>query len=445
MTVKDYGEGLSSPDRSRRLAAVRAAGEAAARGEIEAATGGEVNNHIHTTYSFSPYSPSHAAFMAWTSGLAAAGSIDHDSISAAEEMTQACAALGIGSTVGTELRVNFSGTPLEGRKFNNPDTENNAYIVIHGVPHQKIGEVKKFLEPINRARNLRNRKEVETLNMLLAGTGVEVLDFDRDVVSLSQARDGGSITERHILYALCAKILEKTRKGAVLVEFVEQNLGLGLTEKLRSLLLDESNPHYIYDLLGVLKGGFVPRFFIQPDETECVSVFEAVDFANSIGAIPAYSYLGDVEESPTGDKKAERFEDAFLEDLFPLVKEIGFKAVAYMPPRNTPEQLARVKNLCGRYDFMEISGVDINSSRQSFNCPELLFPEYAHLIDNTWALIAHEHLASRDIRYALFSPDNPLSGKTLSERIRRYSRVGRETDWHHPESIFEKIEFLEGK
>lgn len=443
--MKDFLVGLSSPDRSRRLAAVRAAGEAAARGEIKVATGREVNNHIHTTYSFSPYSPSHAAFMAWTAGLAAAGSIDHDSISAAEEMTRACAALGIGSTVGAELRVNFSGTPLAGRKINNPDTENNAYIVIHGVPHQKINEVKKFLEPINQARNLRNRKEVETLNTLLAGTGVETLDFERDVVSLSQAHNGGSITERHILYALCVKLLERAGKGAALIEFGERNLGLGLTEKLRSLLLDESNPHYIYDLLGVLKGSFVPRFFIQPDDTECVPVSEAVDFANAIGAVSAYSYLGDVDESPTGDKKAERFEDAFLDELFPLIKETGFKGVAYMPPRNTPEQLARIKALCTRYDFMEISGVDINSSRQSFNCPELLLPEYSHLIDNTWALIAHEHLASGDIRYALFSPDNPLARRSLSERIRLYSRVGRETDWHHPETVFEKAGLLEGK
>lgn len=28
-----------------------------------------VNNHIHTTYSFSPYNPAKAVYMAWKNGL----------------------------------------------------------------------------------------------------------------------------------------------------------------------------------------------------------------------------------------------------------------------------------------------------------------------------------------------------------------------------------------
>ena len=45
--------------------------------------GGHVNNHIHTNYSFSPYSPSKAIWMAFKSGLSTAGIMDHDSISGA--------------------------------------------------------------------------------------------------------------------------------------------------------------------------------------------------------------------------------------------------------------------------------------------------------------------------------------------------------------------------
>ncbi|MEN6477462.1 MAG: hypothetical protein ABFC75_05695, partial [Rectinema sp.] len=59
-------------------------------------SGGESNNHIHTCYSFSPYTPAAAALKARESGLEAAGSVDHDSIAAAAEMREACAILGIG-------------------------------------------------------------------------------------------------------------------------------------------------------------------------------------------------------------------------------------------------------------------------------------------------------------------------------------------------------------
>jgi len=47
----------------------------------------ESNNHIHTCYSFSPYTPTHAALLARRAGLRVVGSVDHASIAAAPEMT----------------------------------------------------------------------------------------------------------------------------------------------------------------------------------------------------------------------------------------------------------------------------------------------------------------------------------------------------------------------
>ena len=285
----------------------------------------EVNNHIHTTFSFSPYSPTKAAFMARAAGLKAAGSVDHDSIGAAKEMVEACRAFGIGSTVGCELRVNFDGTFLEDKKLNNPDMVNSGYIVIHGVPHDKIDQTAEWLKPINEERNRRNRLQVAKLNSVLPAGLLDPLDFDRDVYTISEAANGGGITERHILYALALKIIKTFGRGRALTDFVRNRLDIDLAAKVEGFLNDETNPHYAYDLLGILKGNLVPRFFITPNQTECPNASVVVDYANSIGAIPAYSYLGDVAESPTGDKKAEKFEDDFLDELFPLIKEIGFQ------------------------------------------------------------------------------------------------------------------------
>jgi hypothetical protein len=160
-----------------------------------------------------------------------------------------------------------------------------------------------------------------------------------------------------------------------------------------------------------------------------------VAFANEIGAIPAYAYLGDVAESPTGDKKAEKFEDDFLDELVPELKAIGFKAITYMPPRNTREQLARLRNFCQQNELMEISGVDINSSRQSFNCPILLEPEFRHLVDAAWALVAHEKLASKHPEYALFHPENPWKSEAIEQRIVRYAKWGKALHPAHPEDL----------
>jgi hypothetical protein len=84
---------------------------------------------------------------------------------------------------------------------------------------------------------------------------------------------------------------------------------------------------------------------------------------------------------------------------------------------------------------MEISGVDINSSRQSFNCPEIVEPEFRHLIDATWALIAHEKLSSVDPAFSFFRRGTDrLHAGTLQDRIERYSEIGRAIDPAHPEN-----------
>nr|MDA3811191.1 PHP domain-containing protein [Spirochaetaceae bacterium] len=377
----------------------------------------EVNNHVHTSYSFSPYTPSGAAFYAWKSGLNAVGIMDHDSISGAEEILEACKILKIGSTAGFEVRVNMNGTSMEGKKLNNPDSKNIAYMAVHGVPQTKYREVENFLAPLSTERNKRNRKEVEILNNLIRKFPIDQIDFDRDVYEQSNASKKGSITERHILYALSRKITDKFGMGKGTVNFLENRMGLNLADKVKGFLLDETNPHYLYDLLGVFKSNYLDKFFIQPTTEECINVRDVVSFANSIGAIPAYAYLGDITNSATGDKKAEKFEDDFIEPLFEELKRIGYKAITYMPPRNTKEQLKKVQVLCKKLGFMEISGVDINSSRQTFNCPEVLDPDFSHLIDSTWALIAHEKLTAENQKYSLFSDDNELSYLSLFIRL----------------------------
>ncbi len=389
---------------------------------------GEVNNHIHTNFSFSPYSPAMAAYKAYKAGLAAIGIIDHDSVSGCKEFLKACGIIGIGSTVGFEIRVNVLNTAVEGRKINNPDSSNIIYIAIHGIPYREISRTNNFLKIIRTERNKRNVQMLNKLNSVIAKTGLKQIDFKRDVYDMSMARYGGSITERHILYALAKNIIKRTAKGIILIKFLSDYLEIDINNTAKKFLEDENNPYYEYDLLGALKASFIHKIFIQPDFSECISVYKAVNFANSINAIPAYAYLGDVKDSPTGDKKAQKFEDDFLEELMPELKKIGFKAITYMPPRNSMEQLRRIKILCKEFNFMEISGVDINSARQSFNCPEIKNPEFSNLIDSTWALIAHEKLSSYKGKYALFNSHNPFKDKPLEQRIKIYSELGKKIE-----------------
>lgn len=56
------------------------------------------SNHIHTFYSFSPYSPTAAVWFAREAGLQTAGIMDHDSIAGGMEFRRAGQLAGLGVT-----------------------------------------------------------------------------------------------------------------------------------------------------------------------------------------------------------------------------------------------------------------------------------------------------------------------------------------------------------
>ena len=445
--MKQYPNAINNPvlDKAERLASLRSFEEEALKDASCSLdrtfdrTKAEINNHIHTIYSFSPYSPSMAALMARDAGLGAAGSVDHDSIGAAQELLAACAVLGIGGCVGFEVRVNFktgadgTASPFAAKKINNPDSEGYAYITIQGIPRQSIQATAEFLAPLRAERLRRTERMTVSANDLLREAGLSEIDFQRDICDRSMYADGGGITERHLLAALAEKLFLKYGKGRDLLEGLTSKLGVTIPPKFEALLSEPENPHYLYDLLGILKTGLLSTIYIQPNENECIPAGKVTAFAELTSAIPAYAYLGDVGDSPTGDKKAEKFEDDFIDELFVELSRLGFRAVTYMPPRNTIKQLHKIRGLSAEWGFLEISGVDINSSRQSFNCPEVLRDEFCHLLDTTWALIAHERLASVDERYGLFSKKNPLASMELTARFGAYANFGKKLDLYHPD------------
>ena len=184
-----------------------------------------VNNHIHTTYSFSPYSPTSAAYHAWLSGLATAGIMDHDSVSGAKEFLEAGKRIGISVTNGFECRCGMQATPFANIRLNNPDQTGVAYVACHGIPHQNIDKADLWLKPYRVNRGKRNRSMVDRLNDL-SGISALALDYDRDILPLSQAHEGGSVTERHILYVLTKKVLSIAEPGAPVISLLQDGYGI---------------------------------------------------------------------------------------------------------------------------------------------------------------------------------------------------------------------------
>ncbi len=313
------------------------------------------NNHIHTTFSFSPYSPTAAVWAARRAGLQTAGIMDHDSISGAREFRRAAALAGVGATCGVEMRIDWRGTPFGDKKTNNPDQIGVSYMTFHSIRERYFDQMRDFIAPY---REFRNQRNIKMLAKIKEVTGITV-DFENDVLPLSEYANGGSVTERHLFFALAKKVIPEGSE-------------------------DEQ-----YKLLGKYKSGLIRDVYVAPTD-ELVPLDTAIDLANGIDAILCYPYLGDVTKSVTGDKAAAKFEDDYLDELVEYIAKKKIPAITYMPSRNTPEQLDRLMALCDKYNLKQISGEDINSPSQSFICKQLAEPKFAHLVDAAWELVNRE-------------------------------------------------------
>ena len=423
MKYQECIDNLNHSEMEVRLRSLRKLEEAVQKGELERPESGNyVNNHIHTIYSFSPYSPAKAVWMAYNAGLKTAGIMDHDSLGGVREFIEAGSIMGIATTIGVECRADFSKTPLNGRRINNPDQRSIAYMALHGIPHTMIDRVGSYFAPFTRERNKRNVLMTENINKIMSPFEIRI-DFEKDIKPISKHDEGGSITERNILFGLSLKLVEKFGKGQQLVDFIKNRLELELASKVEGYLLDKNNPHYEYDLLGALKGRMVELFYVAA-KAECPDVSEVIRLCCETGAIPAYAYLGDITDSVTGDKKSQKFEDGYLKLLFDVIKRLGFKAATYMPSRNSMEQLERIKSLCEQHGLFQISGEDINSPRQSFICEAMRNPKFYNLYDSTWALIGHEKAATKDVNDGMFSQKAVKLYPSIDERVEVFKKIG---------------------
>ncbi|MBQ8146642.1 MAG: PHP domain-containing protein [Clostridia bacterium] len=424
MNFDNYIFSLNSKNKRERLDALRKIKELIDSGVIKREKcEGIANNHIHTTYSFSPYSPTAAVFMAWQAGLETCGIIDHDGVGGCKEFIEASEIIGIPATCGLECRVRTDGTKLYGRMINNTEQKSVAYVVMHAIPPRVLNEIDEIFKPLREKRNERNIKMCQRLNDYLDAFDIHI-DYEQDVLPLSEKNDGGTVTERHICLALVHKLKKKLHSSTEIIAFLIEKLNIPISKLEEKRILDENPEYHDYDILSVIRKNLVESFYIDAYE-ECLHIKDFVSITKKYGCISAYAYLGDVIDTSEGDKKAQRFEDSYIEELMQELKKLGFDAITYMPSRNTRYQLSKVMELCQKHEFLEINGEDINSPRQKFSSCLESDEMFDHLKYMTYALIGHEMAVTDNIENSMFSDSIKSKFPKIKDRIDYYKEIAR--------------------
>ena len=266
-----------------------------------------VNLNVHTTSSFSPYSPQLGAYMAYKSGITLAGVSDFGSVSSVREFEKSCLALGIAYVGGFEITVSHA--------------ELGDFLVsIYGVNSENQ---KAFLNALADFRDICLKKCMslaENLNRKLKKFDL-VIDFEKDVLPISYSKKGGTVTLKHVYQALAEKIIALNGKGKPTADFIRYKLCFDIAECDYNLLCDKNDPYYIYDLISTLRTSSK----IHVGERDYPSVESVLQVVREQGLICAFEY----DNGPNwiqGETQTEKSLQEF-DEILDKIKQIGFNAV----------------------------------------------------------------------------------------------------------------------
>lgn len=322
---------LGSFDPEERSAAIERLAELEGSEQIEPEpSGGAVNMHCHTFFSYNAwgYSPARIAWEAHMRGLEVAGVVDFDCLDAVGEFLKAGRTLALKTTAGFETRVYID--EYRDRVINSPKEPGVFYLVGAGFtevppPGSPAAAVLKGMASGARERNL------DMLRRLNSHLDPVRLDYERDVLPLTVA---GNATERHVLDAYEARARAAMPEPEALAGFWAERLDVD-AGKVGSLL---DRPVMLKELVRarLMKHGGVG--YAEPGEGAFPPIEEVVGMTLECGAMPSGCWL-----DGTNDGEADPVE------LFSFLREKGCVSITMVPDRNwnvaEDERALRVANL----------------------------------------------------------------------------------------------------
>ena len=298
---------------------------------------------IHTNCSFSPYSPSLAAYMAKKSGLRVAGIMDNYTLSGAREFIKACRILQMTYTVGVEIRASFKNECMP-----------TANVSVMGIA------LRNFERMENALKSYRDRQEgninatCEAVNKRFKRFGIQ-LDFKKDVAIYFKHKKEKVYLSKYVYLALSKKLYAKFSE----TEIAEILNAVGIKASASRLSLissKEENSYYVYDLTNILFD-YRDLFYCRKSYSDADSI---VKTAHSIGAVCAFQYYA---------KENETFAVGTAGRIFSIideVKRLGFDGFCFDPDKMDDDLRSAVFNKLAEYELLPFNLLSVEFPRQEF-------------------------------------------------------------------------------
>ena len=363
------------------------------------------NFNIHTDYSFSPFSPTMAAFMAYKSGVSVAGVCDFGTVAAAKEFLSSCRTLEVFGICGFEIALKSGelGTCMA---------------TFYGINKKNVALFEGLLADFRTLCVNRAVKVTEKVNSILQKYDI-VVDYEKDVFEFTRSSKNGTVTLKHVFRSVGEKIIEKYGKGRTTADFLRNELCLDIDESEYNLLCDAQNPYYIYDLIAALRKHFKES---EDEMPEFPSVGSYTSIAADAGIIAAYEYTCKYRwlEIETESKKAIKE----FSELLDKIKTEGFNAVCLSVREYSKSTLVTFVEAIRKKGLLVILTEKNDYPRSVFgiDCPK----EVKSFVETCALAIAGNSLSIGECHSdGIFSDKTIIKCPSLEERLNLFASIGR--------------------
>ena len=393
MLTNQFVDALSSKRKGARLRALKKL--AKIRGEKEYCD--DTLLSIHTDYSFSPYSPSLACFMADKFGLRLAGIMDNYTLSGADEFIKASKILGVTYSTGVQIRAKFDF--LGGAFYN---------VSVMGIASRFFKDVEKRLSIFQQNQYSNVLKTTEEINARFEKYGVKI-DFKKDVLSQVKKSKSKVYLSKYAYFSLSKNLKEKFSKEKV-VEILKE-LGLNLTNEEIKLLTVENNVYYEYDLASIL--------FLQKSKFSAKKNYEnaasAVALSKDVGAICSFEYeiLEKLEDNDENKKE--------LSSLIENLKKLGFDGFSFDPSKMDEGLRNAVFDKLNELEMLPFLLSSIEFPRQDF---KFRFPDERSenlMKQSSYVVVGSEMSQNQTAEGYVLSSLNV----NFEDKVRLFAKIGR--------------------
>lgn len=372
------------------------------RGDLTSLNKAGGNIQIHTSYSFSPYTPSMAAFMAHKFSLKVAGILDSYSISGAKEFISACKILDLTYSVGLELRGDFSEIDIP---YSN--------IALFGIAEKKFSKLSDYLEKFRKYQVQNVKSTISAVNKKVEACGITI-SFKDDVLPIIQNKRDKVLLSKYVYFALADKMIAKFGQGEKCCDFLREKLNMEISELEASLLADQTNPFYIYDLANIISDNYI----VFGAEKHYEKAEKIITLGHSVGAICSFEYA--LHKFTKNLSQTELIE--YNRKLIKNLKAMGFDAVSFDPSKLPEAVLNDFVSQLKNNEMLLVSLSRVEFPRRRFDEIKATGALKSKMIEAMYVIVGSEICENSGDEG--FVNSDKLNFKTFDEKVKLFASIG---------------------